>query len=62
MTERRHFCDRCRSVILADRTVLDTRCGPLRPTMPRIELCADCASLLRNWLRHAEPAAVAATN
>ena len=54
-------CDRCRAVIMADRTRLAIACGPLRTIHVDdngeavIDLCRECAEALLAWLRPEGP-------
>jgi hypothetical protein len=49
-------CDRCRTIITADRTKLAIETGPLQTTLAtdpgssHIDLCTDCARALLTWL------------
>lgn len=56
MTETKHFCDKCRRVILEDRTVLVVGAGPLLKTgTEALDLCLDCQGLFMSWLREGSP-------
>ena len=43
-------CDRCGAEIMADRTALDVRCGPLRSRRETIDLCPGCVQTFSTWL------------
>jgi hypothetical protein len=42
MTETRHICDKCKTVILEDRTMLTVESGPDALVRPELELCLSC--------------------
>jgi hypothetical protein len=50
-------CDRCRAVIVADRTKLTVETGPLRTLRTDadgeavVDLCRECAAAFATWLR-----------
>jgi predicted Zn finger-like uncharacterized protein len=54
-------CDRCRAVIVVDRTKLAIASGPLRAVRVDdngesiIDLCRECAEALLAWLRPERP-------
>jgi hypothetical protein len=54
-------CDRCRAVIVADRTRLAIACGPLRAARvddsgeAAVDLCRGCAEAWLAWLRPEGP-------
>jgi hypothetical protein len=56
MTETRHICDKCKNVIIENRTLLKAEAGPLRlTTESQFDLCMDCVAQFRGWLRSGAP-------
>jgi hypothetical protein len=58
MTSTVHYCDRCGSKIVADRSLLILECGPSVPWAvdtavgkPSLDLCPGCLSALCEWLK-----------
>lgn len=55
MTEQRVCCDKCLSVILEGRTLLEVKAGPLLKRRESIDLCQDCTLLLEGFLSESNP-------
>lgn len=50
MTETRVWCDRCSTLITADRTLFALTTGPERLLRPKLDLCARCLDLFLAWI------------
>ena len=53
--EQKVTCDRCRSVILENRNLLQIASGTLRIHRECVDLCGDCSDLFAGWLAEGNP-------
>lgn len=50
MTEIKHYCDKCGTLILKQRTMYRCKCGPGLVKRVEIDLCSDCLVQFDAWI------------
>ena len=50
MTQTKHFCDKCGTLIVEGRSLLIAKAGPIRGRKPEIDLCLGCAEDFMEFL------------